>query len=840
MMEKHQYMRSFISAAAEYTKHPSEATVSVLQRNLGAIGFSVDLSMFDPGSSIAAEFYVSLHELMTILGSRTPLIWSALDVLQNACRNSAARQALIHTYKFAPILTRLLETNLTLEKRIKVLKLLQELTYGVKLSWQEAHLPYLISTLTQWVMQSKDEDVMALSLGILVNLCYKNLPAVYTLMRTVDTKIFLRTLLKIQSQNVNTRVQCCKMMIILETDNKNISEKKILEFVATTFTSLISALKQRDAVVLQHIVEFFNDVVKQNEYSKSLILNYETYTNDVEKILRTIESTSDPECVSLVMEFLLSLFSLKLTTLVSLYPVCVKVAMGWIPVEQVCSKALALIRTVVIDSRRMENPIDVLSDLDLSMLMLVVKCDDEDDRTKGTNESKWKDQRSVESESRLTELMQLLQEMARISTLKIKVMQAFNEQAMRKLFRAMLEQNDSSCSNRWPGNLFNDPATALYIHALALTADHAAYDSTWLTLYSELLQKKQVQMIMALALYTAGSEVKQKVLQLTSSVGFPQECVSSVANCMSELEPLILVQNSNGAVSTMGGIFPTHGPIAEMTPLFSFNQESRLDAFLVKLEEAFNGNQIGDITTSAVMELYDYKLAAMRHAERATQASLEAANNHATSLQHRLAQIVAESSRLHQLLFNNQQCLEGVRAEKVNLTATIQAQARKIEEIPKLKKIVSEKSAAIERGSLANAALQKELEASSNKVDEFGKKITKLEAEMAEAALKFKETENKRSELKKMFVKLQETVNKKEQIIEEREREIAQNRETISALKQEIDQLGKQCRSYEQTIAEKEESVQRMMSELKDLSHMRDMIYQLTAKKKSDESNTTT
>lgn len=69
----------------------------------------MDLSIFDPGTNIAAEFYVSLHELMNSLASRTTLIWSAVDVLQNACRNAAARQALIHTFKFAPILARLLE-----------------------------------------------------------------------------------------------------------------------------------------------------------------------------------------------------------------------------------------------------------------------------------------------------------------------------------------------------------------------------------------------------------------------------------------------------------------------------------------------------------------------------------------------------------------------------------------------------------------------------------------------------------------------------------------------------------------------------------------------------------
>jgi hypothetical protein len=60
-------------------------------------------------------------------------------------------------------------------------------------------------------------------------------------------------------------------------------------------------------------------------------------------------------------------------------------------------------------------------------------------------------------------------------------------------------------------------------------------------------------------------------------------------------------------------------------------------------------------------------MAAMKHAERTMQASLEAASNHATNLQHRLAQLVTQSSQLHQVLFNTQQCLEGTQIEKQSL-----------------------------------------------------------------------------------------------------------------------------------------------------------------------------
>lgn len=58
------------------------------------------------------------------------------------------------------------------------------------------------------------------------------------------------------------------------------------------------------------------------------------------------------------------------------------------------------------------------------------------------------------------------------------------------------------------------------------------------------------------------------------------------------------------------------------------------------------------------MELYEYKLAAMAHAEKAAMISIEAASQRCVFLQHRTAQLTAELSRLHQLLFHTQQCYE--------------------------------------------------------------------------------------------------------------------------------------------------------------------------------------
>lgn len=72
------------------------------------------------------------------------------------------------------------------------------------------------------------------------------------------------------------------------------------------------------------------------------------------------------------------------------------------------------------------------------------------------------------------------------------------------------------------------------------------------------------------------------------------------------------------------------------------------------------------------------------------------------------------------------------------------------------------------------------------------------------------------------------------QVIEFKDSEIQSNQKDISALQQETQQLSQLVHTYEQNISEKEESLTKLRSELVELSRMRDMIFELTAKKKED------
>lgn len=125
------------------------------------------------------------------------LVWCTVHVLERACMNPEARQSLIHTYRFIPVLSKLLLNAVVKDKRIRILSLMQELTYGIKITWQEPHLAILMNQLLEWI-KSENEQLASLSLSVLVNICYKNLPSTYILTRLVDTTVFIKSLVRLQ------------------------------------------------------------------------------------------------------------------------------------------------------------------------------------------------------------------------------------------------------------------------------------------------------------------------------------------------------------------------------------------------------------------------------------------------------------------------------------------------------------------------------------------------------------------------------------------------------------------------------------------------------------------
>ncbi|KDR18672.1 uncharacterized protein LOC110830635 [Zootermopsis nevadensis] len=829
IMEKYQNMKAFIGSALEYSRHHTEKTSSSLQRHLQILGVTSDMSVFDPGNGVAAEFYVSLHELMSALEPKSGLLWCAIGVLQHACHNPVARRALVHTYRFVPILSRLLDSNLIQEKRTRVLQLLQELTYGVKISWQEAHLPRLISTLTSWIV-SAEKDVINLSLGVLVNLCYKNFPAVYTLMRSVDSKQFLRTILKLQNDDVNTRVQVCKLIIILEHVSGEIPDTDILNFVNVAFSTVTDAFKSHNIFLLRHMVDFFKDV-QENPHFRSVLLTYDSFPTDTEQLLQLLHNdAAEAECVGIFLEFLNCLVTLQVTGFNRLYPRLVTVAMQWTHTVLACTQSLSLICSVSANVRHgCEDEVQqhVTAQLEQGLLVLLHVLDVEDEENSCMNS---------ETCNQVTAMFRLLQEMSKTPSLRQKILLSLKQQVIQRVLQPLFSVESQDRKHSFPSEV-----TSLYVHAVDLISDLAPHDGQWLKLYSDVLQHKQVQMVLAIALYMGEEDIKRRVLMLTGTVGFPAECVSLLAKSLSDLEPLVLASSTSGMGKADANVENVCGSRQhEMMPLLSLVQEGRLDNFIAKLEEALERSEIRDISTSAVMELYEYKLAAIGHSERALQASLEAANSHSTHLNHRLAQMSAEASRLRQLLYHNQQCLEGLQEEKQAFVCRMEAaqvvaeqeHKKHVTEMKAKQRLLCELSAAIEELKTTVATKEEELSLTKQRLDAMNRQIEEVQSQLTLVEQKYKDQQSKNSELTRTLSKLEERIAKRDRIIEEIGQKKENMQKTIQNLEMELTNYRMLCKAQEKNIMEKEAEISTTQQQLGELQRIREAIFAISGGKK--------
>ncbi|KAL0267161.1 UNVERIFIED_CONTAM: hypothetical protein PYX00_009509 [Menopon gallinae] len=825
-MEKYQEMKKFIAAALEYSRHHADSSSSALQRHLQILASTTDINEFDPNSSVATEFYVSLHELMAGLESRSMLVWSAIAVLQKACTNSNAKKALIHTYKFIPILTRFLGTHHITDKQLRLLQVLVELTYGVKISWQEAHLPYLISTLVQIVLEG-DKELKPYALGVLVNLCYKNLPALYVLMRKVEITKFIKCITRL-NDCPNIKMQVCKMLIILEQMKGVLPDTDILNFVDVTFSTVTAAFESRDIFLLRHIVDFFKDV-KENEHFCSVMLKYTNYYNDTKKLVELVEvqeadDDCSLECVSLLLDFFPALLSMDVDGMCKLFPRLTSACLRWVQNEATSIQSLAVIQSIVEQAKGAskteirDNVIETIK-TGLPALLLILDTGGEEPPS------------SLEKRQRLTGLVTLLSEMSGYPDLRKEILMNVKYKVVGGIFEAIIKQEPIEQEN-----LFKSDVSELCIQTLTLVSALATFNSDWMTLYVKLLTQRNVQVALAVSLYSGNKKIKAQVFSLTSSPGWTKDCTHLLSDVMCEIKPVAF-----GPSSPVLHQAQTQHSLQELLPLYNCAQESRLNELIAALQEARENGKIGDASTSAVMELYEYKLAAMGHAERRLQCSLEAADATCTGMNHQIAQYRAEVARLHQMLFYSQQCIEGTAIEKKDLMnklsemSTRLANEKKTQnaEIKELKKRVADLELIGREKDVEVQRLTGEINARITKENYMSSEIQQKSFELERVQTQLQESLNKNQELIKVAMALEERFNKNKSYITELETRAndlsAENRE----VRQSLHELMQMQEHKDAIIADKEKIILDYNKRVEELERIREIVINVAGGKKT-------
>ncbi|XP_072393387.1 uncharacterized protein [Diabrotica undecimpunctata] len=643
-------MRELIEAINEYTKNRTGSSALVINKFLQAYSVTIDVSAFDPENGLGAQFYVSLHNLFTSLEPDSDMAWNCVDVLCNACRNASARQALIETYQFVPMLSKLLNDQLSTCKKKKLLVLLQDLTCGIKLSWQVSHLPHLLKILTKWV-EDKNQDIICLSLSVLVNLCFKNLPVVYTLSRIIDIKKFLRFCLPLQGPLVEIHV--CKLMIILNHLNDDIPKCTLLHLISPTFNSIHESLTKNDPVMLRSVIDFFIDMISSE--NKEVFKEYEHYSEQLEALVKSIHSRQvpsemeatplpqqDPECVMLTMKFIYALEYHKLSDFSKLYSAIVKLALDWVNSEKVSFHANMLLTIV---TQNLSEGTDNEADLQLLGSKLPLFLNMIQNEALPAN---------MDACKRLRSLLQLLRMMLKANSITSDVVKSINENLLMSIFTPILAEDFNG--KHLPLLKANEDKTSsteyvdTYVYAIVLVCELSQHNAKWLENLSLLMENRNIQSILAIALYGSKSEIRQLVLELARSSRFP---VFKIASAM-ETSQAMFCNNKNSSTSwTLSKT--TYDPVY---PILGYAQMEMVDDTLKNFKKLIEEQNVSNVSVCQVIELYEYKLASLANSELSASKNLEAASERCVHLQHRLAQFAEEHNKLGQLIHHYENRLE--------------------------------------------------------------------------------------------------------------------------------------------------------------------------------------
>jgi len=116
-------LNATMKAIKDHLQSPTGESYQKLLHDLNYLETSGDPTVFDMSSMTGAQFHMNLYELLTRLDSTSALLWKAISLLQKACTQSKSHSTL--SYRYIPLLGKVLAESLTQEKKLKLLSLLQ-------------------------------------------------------------------------------------------------------------------------------------------------------------------------------------------------------------------------------------------------------------------------------------------------------------------------------------------------------------------------------------------------------------------------------------------------------------------------------------------------------------------------------------------------------------------------------------------------------------------------------------------------------------------------------------------------------------------------------------------
>ncbi|KAL3881436.1 hypothetical protein ACJMK2_027878 [Sinanodonta woodiana] len=303
----------FSSAYRQYNSNPIERSLLYLQTQLDVLinktNRGSSLSIFSPSEILPSECLTILVDIIGDPNSKPSLILKCILLLSNLVVESDIRHCLHEDFQLTPALAKLVIHHGAAEDTLteEALNLLQKVTYGHRLDFQETYVEDLICCLMKHVY-NQPKSLTVPCMGILVNLCRDNFAVQSFIKNTEDMKKLTRALVNFLVDGNFTLITLSLSLLACicihyEETEKLFSVQNINKTFQTVFNYVISG----DTICRLYSVDLFKDLLKITRFQEPF-LRYDYLSTSIEKVLMLL-STCTAESVTKIFELLITFCS---------------------------------------------------------------------------------------------------------------------------------------------------------------------------------------------------------------------------------------------------------------------------------------------------------------------------------------------------------------------------------------------------------------------------------------------------------------------------------------------------------------------------------------------------
>ncbi|KAK8740988.1 hypothetical protein OTU49_002811 [Cherax quadricarinatus] len=841
-------IKNFISIAYDYRRSKTDKNLIQLQRHLQILSVVNDLSIFEPTNVETLEFYVCLEQFLNPLDAKSPVVWKVIALLIHICHSPSIRTALRDDIKFVPILSDfLVESKLSKDKSLKTLNLIEEISYKLKIlrteAWVLKLVPYLVEHITEG---NSGDDLLVPSLTTLANLCRSNPPVLSCLRSMGNNKALVQKLTDMKTATINIKLLASELMFYLDLKVTDLGFNLIKHILDLVFTAATEGLMENNLSWLRLAADVFGELTSYPIIEDHL-REYKSYTSYLQPLLNGMIAESPEPLVEVLLDLFCYLIELDYTELHPLYNEIFSKAMMWMNSEQSGVAAVKVIQsliTVMNDSVNLDHLENFIGAVAESLMF------DEDVSI------------THNRLHRITATLAMLEGLCnRETSYRLKLAVQLQPSVFSSLLRKILiieaslplgnslaqsysdyESNASRysvCSYKTyqdlsiiSGNMLSaslmEAVSQSVILILTVVKLLGSQNAAFMLEYSQMINNPVLMTHLVRCERSSIPDLVARAVTIVTEGTVPTESMGALIKATEEAnassQPSVNMDNGDHKERLFSS--QCHAQ------LFSAGCEENVDMMISRLRGTVDKMELKECALTDIMEMYEYKMAAMAHVEKSLRDALTAADVQNRQTHHSLLQTRVQNDHLRSLLCSWEERLQIAQKEKAEVQASIsqiQSSARQLRENFRQDKTELERQ---------KIDLQKEASSLRDHLDNREENIRRLQRQLGDAHNEIKnlhkiikEEQEKHQKLQDQNQKLEEELKKGRREYDDLQKENQRVEKLQLQLKKENSELELLIRSHEESMSAKEAELEEMTRKFNELKRIQDMIHNISSGK---------